>query len=232
MTFARRTALTRCQPPSPSAGGHDNNVRKSQPHAARLQQCSSSTCPVVAADNRVAATRLLPQVEMQRHSQRHDQRPRVPGPVDGHAGRRRRSRQHSFNNGNGTITYTALNPSWPGSDPMQYTITDTSGQVATANVTFTVRPIAVPDTATTVDAGDPATVNPMANDLGSFNPATLTTTTAPAHGTVTVANGVVTYIATITYLPNTGYTGVDTFPHTVTDTAGQTGTGQVGLRAA
>jgi PKD repeat protein len=78
-------------------------------------------------------------------------------------------------------------------------------------------PVANNDTATTT-ANTQVTVNVLANDTdaeGNIDPATVTITSSPAHGTsVPQSNG------TIRYTPSGGYTGPDTFKYTVKDTGG------------
>lgn len=73
------------------------------------------------------------------------------------------------------------------------------------------------DTATTFTS-TPVTINTGANDTGFADPATVTISTAAAHGTTTVNNspgpaGAVT----ITYTPTAGYTGADSFVYQVAD---------------
>ena len=80
-------------------------------------------------------------------------------------------------------------------------------------------PTAVNDAATTTEA-TPVSINVIANDTdpdGTINPATVTITGAAGHGTaVANVNG------TVTYTPNAGFTGTDTFKYTVKDNEGAT----------
>ena len=83
-------------------------------------------------------------------------------------------------------------------------------------------PVANDDQAATTD-GAPVTVNVLANDTDKDGDVlSVTNTTTPAHGSVTIgANG------NITYTPNAGYNGSDTFDYTVADGRGGTDLGSV-----
>jgi ELWxxDGT repeat protein len=79
-------------------------------------------------------------------------------------------------------------------------------------------PIAAADAATTT-AGQAVTVNVLGNDTdadGSLDPSRVTITSAPANGTaaVTSAGG-------ITYTPNAGFSGSDSFSYSVRDRQGR-----------
>lgn len=78
-------------------------------------------------------------------------------------------------------------------------------------------PVANTDFATT-KVNTPVTLNSLANDRagnpgGTLNPASVTVTTAPLHGTATVN----TSTGAITYTPASGYTGMDTLTYRVCD---------------
>ena len=121
----------------------------------------------------------------------------------------------------GTYAYVPAS-GYSGPDAFSYTATDAAGHTSSSTVTITVNPVAVADTATT--AADMALTGStvLANDLGSG--LTVTSNTAPSHGTVSVAaNG--TYV----YTPATGYSGPDSFTYTVTDASGHTSTATVTL---
>ena len=80
-------------------------------------------------------------------------------------------------------------------------------------------PTAVNDSATTTQ-DTPVTINVIGNDTdpgGTINPATVTITGAAGNGTA-IANA----DGTVSYTPNAGFTGVDTFRYTVNDNAGAT----------
>ena len=91
---------------------------------------------------------------------------------------------------------------------------------AAATVSITVNhvnhaPVASNDSATTPPA-TPVTVNVLANDSDPDNDAlTVTAVSLPAHGLA-----VVNLDDTITYVPDLGYTGPDTFNYTVEDSNG------------
>ncbi|MFJ5143984.1 Ig-like domain-containing protein [Curtobacterium sp. NPDC088465] len=111
----------------------------------------------------------------------------------------------------GSYRYTPA-PGFSGTDSFTYTATDGNDTTTTATVTVTVLPAAGAD-AITVTAGGPTTVGApglLGNDQGTG--LTVTGSTQPAHGTVTVGKD-----GSYTYTPADGYSGDDTFDYTVTD---------------
>ena len=104
-----------------------------------------------------------------------------------------------------------------GQDSFSYTIADPSGlqSTATVSVTFTnVAPQAQDDAVTTA-FGTAVVVDVLANDSDADGDAlSVASVTQPSNGSVTVgADGRVSYV------PATGFSGVDTFTYTVTDGA-------------
>ena len=67
--------------------------------------------------------------------------------------------------------------------------------------------------------GIPVTINSLTNDTGTQ--LTLTATTQPAHGSVSITNN------RLVYTPPAGFTGTTTFTYTATDASGQSVTAQV-----
>ncbi len=114
---------------------------------------------------------------------------------------------------NGKIGYTPQ-AGFSGTDAFSYSVRDNLGTVsglATVNLTVRALPVAANDTAT-VRAGESVIIDVLANDAspgGTVDAASIQVSTAPAHGTTTVANG------KITYAPTAGYSGQDTFQYTV-----------------
>ncbi len=126
-------------------------------------------------------------------------------------------------NSNGSFTYVP-NPGFTGSDSFTYDDTNGTTTSNTATVTLNVRPptnqgpVANPDTYTTPE-GTTLTVTAPGVQSNDTNPGggTLTSTvvTEPTQGTLTLnGNG------SITYVPNPGFVGTDTF--TYEDTNGTT----------
>lgn len=124
----------------------------------------------------------------------------------------------------GRITYQSA-ANFTGVDTFAYTVGDGDGAVsneATVSVTVSetpnVPPTATDDVATTND-GTPVTIDVLANDRdadGTLNPATVTVQNEPGEGSVAVnADG------TVTYTPDSGFSGTDTFTYTVADDAGE-----------
>ena len=122
-------------------------------------------------------------------------------------------------NPDNTITYTPDNG--PGSDSFEYTITDGNGGFDTARVDVTITedpnspPLANDDTATTpknIEVVIPVLLNDSDPD---GDPLSITAVTDPPSGTSANNND-----GTVTYMPNSGFTGTDNFSYTVSDGRG------------
>ncbi|MDZ7286331.1 MAG: DNRLRE domain-containing protein [candidate division KSB1 bacterium] len=131
----------------------------------------------------------------------------------------------SVNSSSGAVTYTP-NPGFAGSDSFAYTVRDNAGATSNAaTVSITVNPgnaapVANNDSASTT-AGTAVTINVLANDSdsdGTLDPASVTITTAAANGTTSVNSS----SGAVTYTPNPGFAGSDSFAYTVRDNAGAT----------
>lgn len=112
----------------------------------------------------------------------------------------------------GSYTFTPR-PDWHGRvPPVTYTISDGEGGTATAVLRITVTPVPdiVPDT-TTTERDTPVRIPVLDNDDFEGRNPRVTGTTPPANGTVTINPD-----GSITYTPNPGFTGTDTFTYTVT----------------
>ncbi len=122
-------------------------------------------------------------------------------------------------NPDGTITYTP-DPNFSGTDTFTYAACDAAGACAVAEVEVVVDPVnddpAAIDDEYTGSFDTPLTVSPLDNDTDDDgDPISISGTNQPANGTVVVnADG------TVTYTPNTGFTGTDSFDYTVTDDQG------------
>lgn len=117
---------------------------------------------------------------------------------------------------NGEIVYTP-DVNFNGTDTFVYTVIDGAGGSDDATVVVTVypvndAPVAVEDSATT-DAGTSVTIAVLANDSDvEADPLFIESISQATNGTV-VANP----DDTITYTPNPGFSGLDTFTYTVSD---------------
>ncbi|PYY31846.1 Ig-like domain-containing protein [Curtobacterium sp. MCBD17_030] len=122
----------------------------------------------------------------------------------------------------GTVRYTPQ-PGFSGTDTVTYTVTDASGQSATATVIVVVGPMAMRDTVTAT-AGSPRSVSKadgvLANDRGTD--LTATVDRAPTNGTLDLHTD-----GSYTYTPADGFSGTDRFTYTVTDGSGKKATGTV-----
>lgn len=123
---------------------------------------------------------------------------------------------------NGDYTFTPV-PDWNGKVPtIDYTVTDKNGGTATSTLDITVTPIPdAVDDATTTEPGVPVTMDPLGNDKFSNPDAKITDVTPGSNGIVTI-----TPDGRVTYTPNPGFEGTDTFTYTVTS-GGKTETATV-----
>lgn len=114
---------------------------------------------------------------------------------------------------------------WYGVDTFTYTLADSSGQESTATVTVTVTPApptAGPDSATT-PPGVPVPIPLLGNDTDPYASSLVVTAVAdPRRGSAVIDAG-----TTVTYRPDVGWTGVDSFTYTITSATGQTARGLV-----
>ena len=127
------------------------------------------------------------------------------------------------------VTYTP-NPDYNGSDSFDYTICNSSGDCSTATVTVDVLPIVdANDDSVSTDVGVDAVVTWRANDNDIPTTGSITATD-PSNGTVVLNdNGTVNNPSDddITYVPNPGFTGTDSFEYTVCDSNGNCSTATI-----
>jgi CshA-type fibril repeat protein len=131
-------------------------------------------------------------------------------------------------NADGTVIYRP-NPNFNGTDSFTYTISDGRGGLATARVAVTVSPVNDPpvarDDLVPATEDNAATINVRGNDGDADgDPLTITAVTQPASGRVAI-----NLDGTVTYTPNPGFVGTDTFTYTITDSNGGTSTARVTL---
>ena len=115
----------------------------------------------------------------------------------------------------GGLTY-APDPGFSGIDTFTYTVKDQSGQVVRQTIRITVTPEANDD-ATTTPFQTPVDLDVLANDHGTLRPSTVKIITPTSNGTLAVN----TQTGVVTYTPNAGFTGRDSFRYGVADQAGQ-----------
>ncbi|HEX5121880.1 MAG TPA: Ig-like domain-containing protein [Rhodanobacteraceae bacterium] len=130
---------------------------------------------------------------------------------------------------NGTTLVFTPAPGFSGTARFTYTIDDGHGGTSSAAVTVFVAaqpnrpPVAANDAATTPFA-TPVTIAVLANDSDpDGNPLSISTVTAPAHGTATISG------TSIVYTPAAGYSGPDTFNYTISDGRGGSATASVAV---
>lgn len=126
-----------------------------------------------------------------------------------------------------TVTYTPT-AGFFGTDSFTYVISDGNGNTATGSVTVTVNrsnvaPVANADSAVTV-TNVAVTIDVLANDTDADGD--ILSISGVSQGT----NGVVsTDGATVTYTPNTGFSGIDGFTYDIADGFGGSATGNVSV---
>ncbi len=126
-----------------------------------------------------------------------------------------------------TLTYTPK-PGFTGTDTVTYTVTDTSGQTASAtwSVSVAAAPTAVNDSVTVTGGSSgtaSATISVTSNDTVPGGIASVAVVTGPTGGSATVSGNNITYTSAV------GFSGVMTFTYRVTDTYGNSGTATVSV---
>ena len=127
-----------------------------------------------------------------------------------------------MNPSSGAVTYTPT-PGTCGGDSFGYTVDDNDGATSEeATVTLTIvcnePPVAATDDATT-DENTSIGITILANDTdsdGSIEPTTVMITAHPGSGSVSVHSST----GVVTYTPNPGSCGPDSFRYTVDDNDG------------
>jgi large repetitive protein len=122
-----------------------------------------------------------------------------------------------------SINYRA--PNSGSSDSFTYTITDSTDQTDTADVTITIAtsPSAVNDAEATV-AGGAVSINVASNDTCTNSPCQFEVASDAANGSVSIS---VQQGRQFSYVPRPGFTGRDSFTYTIITNAGLTATATV-----
>jgi CshA-type fibril repeat protein len=139
----------------------------------------------------------------------------------------------------GAITFTPEDGFSGNPTVIGYRVSDTLGNVTTADVLVTYVPGAIDDESLNNTQGDPVTVAVLGNDLGDFDSTTVrildvdgdpvTDLVVPGEGTWTVDPGT----GAITFTPEDGFSGNPTpITYEVSDTAGSTTTAAVTITFA
>jgi hypothetical protein len=124
----------------------------------------------------------------------------------------------------GVVSYTP-DADFHGTDSFSYTVEDDDGATSNeATVSVTVNdvndpPVAVDDE-TSTEQDSPVDIDCTANDVdhdGTIDASSVTLVLAPTNGSVTIGED-----GLVTYTPDAGYVGNDTFTYTVQDDDGAT----------
>jgi len=129
-----------------------------------------------------------------------------------------------------TIVYTPL-PDFNGVDSFTYTISDGNGNTETATVTVAVSAVNdLPDAQDDSDSTDentPVIIDVLPNDSDpDGDNLTVQSATQPDNGSV-VNNG-----TDVTYIPDSGFSGIDVFTYTISDDDGEIATATVTVAVA
>ncbi len=135
-----------------------------------------------------------------------------------------------INNGDGTVTYTP-DPNYFGPDSFGYTVCDPGPLCSNADVNMTVasvndNPQTSDDNATVNENSGPNTIDVLRNDTDapdSGETLTIQSVTQGANGAVVITDGG----SLLTYQPNAGFDGNDSFTYTAADGNGGTATATV-----
>jgi RHS repeat-associated protein len=125
-----------------------------------------------------------------------------------------------------TFTYTP-STGFSGEDQFTYTINDGIGGTSTATVFVVVKPLLVAnDDGAYPSLNTPTMIDVLQNDSdGGISTLKIESTSTPSDGIVQIAlDG-----STVTYTPNTGFIGKDSFTYSIADGHGQTATATVHL---
>jgi len=125
----------------------------------------------------------------------------------------------SINQNTGEVTYTLNDVTATGTDSFTYTVEDSAGNVSlpgTVLITIIEAPIAVDDSVTIVNNTETKLFDILSNDQVAasklLKPDSIVVTVEPTKGSITIDNtGIVTYIL------NSGATGLDSFSYTIDD---------------
>ncbi|MEO1491120.1 MAG: tandem-95 repeat protein [Pseudomonadota bacterium] len=124
-------------------------------------------------------------------------------------------------NGDGTLTYTP-DADFNGSDSFTYSVSDGNGGTDTATVNVTVTPVndgpVAVDDADSTDEGTAVVISVLDNDTDIDGDTLSVLGVSQGSNGATVRNG----DGTVTYKPNAGFSGTDTFTYILSDGNGGT----------
>jgi VCBS repeat-containing protein len=129
-----------------------------------------------------------------------------------------------------TIAYTPL-PGFNGVDTFTYTISDGNGGTDTATVTVAVAAVNDPpvaqDDSDSTDENTPVVINVLPNDSDPDGENLIVQSVTQSNNGSVVNNG-----TDVTYTPDSGFSGIDVFTYTISDSNGETATATVTVAIA
>lgn len=138
--------------------------------------------------------------------------------------------QGTANDPSDDVVNYSPNPDFNGNDSFDYTICNAFGDCSTATVTVDVLPIVDTfDDSVSTDIGEEAIISWRANDNDIPIEGSITATD-PSNGTVVLNDNGTTNNPSdddITYVPNSGFAGTDSFDYTVCDSNGNCSTATI-----
>src|SRR5579862_35345 len=127
-----------------------------------------------------------------------------------------------------SVGYTAA-PNYTGSDSFTYTVSDPAGQTAQGTVFVTDSPANPPvatNVTTSTGENEAVVITPLSQDSDPLGyTLALQSVSTPAHGSASIGTG--QNNTKITYTPNQGFAGTDTFTYTINDGHGQSATATI-----
>ncbi|MEM7734300.1 MAG: Ig-like domain-containing protein [Deinococcota bacterium] len=124
-------------------------------------------------------------------------------------------------NPDGSVTFDPVGGFSGLVTPVTYVVEDNDGNLSNpATIIINVLPDAR-DNITTTPAETPLSINVLGNDTGTLLPSSVTPTSTPSNGTVSVDNDPTSpTFGQIIYTPNPGFSGEDTFTYSAVDQDG------------
>jgi YD repeat-containing protein len=127
-----------------------------------------------------------------------------------------------------SVRYTSA-PNFTGSDSFTYTVADPLGQTSQGTIfvaNLTANPPVANNVTTSTGENVAAVITPLTQDTDPLGyQLSLQSVSTPSHGSAAIGTG--SNNTKITYTPNSGFSGADSFTYTINDGHGQTATATI-----